>query len=152
MLSILSKSSKSEVSDKNEKFPITNDTKINNILQKHSKVFSGIGKCKNKIITVHAKENAKPCIQPIRPIPFHLRKKFDSTVQDMIDQGVFEEYSGSAEWISNPVIIPKDDGSIRISKLDLNQAFFQFEISEQSKSFTTFYGNGNYNYNQPFQF
>ena len=28
------------------------------------------------------------------------------------------------------------------SKLDLNQAFFQFEISEESKELTTFYGNG----------
>ena len=49
--------------------------------------------CKDKVITLHTKENAKPCIQPIRPIPFHLRKKFNSTVDQMIE-GIFEEYNG----------------------------------------------------------
>ena len=94
----------------------------------------------------------------------------------MISKGIFDEYNGPNEWISNPVIIPKEDGILRItgdyrnmnkhlinthcpipridelrasmngcryfSKLDLNQAFFQFEISEESKSLTTFYVNG----------
>ena len=94
----------------------------------------------------------------------------------MISEGIFEEYTGPNEWISNPVIIPKDDGSIRItidyrnvnkhlinthnpipriddlraamngckyfSKLDLNQAFFQFELSPESTPLTTFYANG----------
>ena len=125
--------------------------------------------------TLHTKDNVKPCIQPIRPIPFHLRKKFNSTVDQMIE-GVFEEYNGQNEWISNPVIVPKDDKSIHIpidyrnvnkslinshslipriddlqasmngcqyfTKLDLNPAFFQFPISEESKKLTTFYANG----------
>ena len=94
----------------------------------------------------------------------------------MISKGIFEEYNGPNEWISNPVIIPKEDGSLHItvdyrnmnkhlinthspipridelrasmngcryfSKLDLNQVFFQFEISEESKPLTTFYANG----------
>ena len=33
----------------------------------------------------------------------------------MIEKGVFEEYNGPNEWVSNPVIVPKDDGSIRIT-------------------------------------
>ena len=57
--------------------PETNDTKINAIVRKYSKIFYGIGKCKNRKITLHTKTNAKPCIQPIRPISFHLRKQFD---------------------------------------------------------------------------
>ena len=94
--------------------PETNDPIIKELLKEHSEIFNGIGKCKDKVITLHTKENAKPCIQPTRPIPFHLRKKFNFTVDQMIE-GVFEEYNGSNEWISTPVIVPKDDKSIRIT-------------------------------------
>ena len=94
--------------------PEINDPIIKELLKEHSEIFNGIGKCKDKVITLHTKENAKPCIHPIRPIPFHLRKRFNSTVDQMIE-GVFEEYNGPNEWISNPVIVPKDDKSIRIT-------------------------------------
>ena len=94
----------------------------------------------------------------------------------MVQEGIFKVHLGPTEWLSNPVIVCKDDNSIRItidyrnlnkslltthcpipriddlkasmngcryfSKLDLNQAFFQLEISEDSKRLTTFYANG----------
>ena len=92
-----------------------NDAIIRELLKEHSEIFNGIGKYKDKVITLHTKDNVKPCIQPIRPIPFHLRKKFNSTVDQMIEEGVFEEYNGPNEWSSNPVIVPKNDKSIRIT-------------------------------------
>ena len=95
--------------------PETDDPTINTIVRKYSKLFFGIGKCKNRKITLHTKTDAKPCIQPIRPIPFHLRKKIDDTVNDIIKQGVCEESVGPTEWLSNPVIVPKGDGTIRIT-------------------------------------
>ena len=55
--------------------PETNDPIIKELLKDHSEIFNGIGKCEDKVITLHTKEDAKPCIQPIRPIPFHLREK-----------------------------------------------------------------------------
>ena len=61
------------------------------------------------------KDSAKPCIQPIRPIPFLLCKKFDAEVDKMIKAGVFEEHKGPTEWLSNPVIVPKNDEAIRIT-------------------------------------
>ena len=33
----------------------------------------------------------------------------------MLQEGVFKEHSGPTEWISNPVIVPKKDGTIRIT-------------------------------------
>ena len=94
----------------------------------------------------------------------------------MISKGVFEEHKGPTEWLFNPVIVPKDDGELRITvdyrslsksllntnapipsitdlqasmngssyytKLDLNQAFFQFEIFDESKKRTTIHANG----------
>ena len=82
------------------KLPNLNDENIKTIINKHTKVFSGIGKCKDKKITLHLKDSAKPCIQPIRPIPFHLQKKIDAEVDNMIKEGVFEEHKGPTEWLS----------------------------------------------------
>ena len=61
------------------------------------------------------KGSAKPCIQPIRPIRFHLRKKFDAKVDKMIKEGVFEEHKGPTEWLSNPAIIQENDEAICIT-------------------------------------
>ena len=33
----------------------------------------------------------------------------------MIKEGVFEEHKGPTEWLSNPVIVPKNDEAIRIT-------------------------------------
>ena len=57
-------------------------------------IFKGIGKYKNKEITLNLKANAKPVIQPIRPIPYHLKEKFDATVDEMVKQGIYDEHSG----------------------------------------------------------
>ena len=43
---------------------------------------------------------------------YHLRKKFDETIDDMIKQGICEEYTGPVEWLSNPVLITKDEDAL----------------------------------------
>ena len=162
-----------------EKYPTTDNPRVKAILEKRSKSFySRIGKCKNMKISLHEKEETKSRsgnIQPERSIPFHLREKFDASVDKLIKEGVFEEHEGPTEWISNPVIVPKDNdirvtvdyrnvnkhllnthcpipriddirasmnGCKYFSKLDLRQAFFQFELTEESKKYTVFYANG----------
>ena len=168
-----------EIELEEEKYPETDNPRIQEIIQKRTKrFFSRIGKSKSKKITLHAKDDqssASGHIQPERSLPFHLRKKFDETIDKLIAEGVFEEHEGPAEYISNPVLVPKDDG-LRVtvdyrnvnkhllnthcpipkvddlrasmngcqyfSKLDLRQAFFQFELTEESKKYTVFYANG----------
>ena len=73
------------------------------------KNFLSIGRCKDKRITPHLKDFAKSCIQPVRQIPFHLRKKINAVIDKIIKEEVIEKYNGPTEWLSNPVIVPKDD-------------------------------------------
>ena len=96
------------------KLPTSDDPIINSYLQKFHKRFEGIGKC-DKVVTLHQNEKPKPFIQPQRPIPFHLRKQFDSYCDKLIEQGIFEESEGPSEWISNPVIVTKPEGGTRIT-------------------------------------
>ena len=164
-----------------ENYPETDNPRIQEILLKRSKrFFNRIGKCKSKKIILHAKDDPRCAaghIQPERSLPFHLRKKFDATVDKLIQEGVFEEHEGPAEYISNPVLVPNDDklrvtvdyrnvnkhllnthcpipkvddlratmnGCKYFSKLDLRQAFFQFELTEESKKYTVFYASGRF--------
>lgn len=100
--------------DSLDQTPVSDDLLINSYIQKYHEQFQGIGKC-NKIITLHQTDNPKPVIQPQRPIPFHLRSKFDNECNQLLQKGIFEEVDGPSEWISNPVIVPKPDGDIRIT-------------------------------------
>ena len=75
----------------------TINPRIDSLIKKFPQIFKGICKCKNKVITLNLKANAKPVIQPIRPIPYHLKEKFDATVDEMVKQRIFEEHSGPSQ-------------------------------------------------------
>ena len=95
--------------------PTTNNEIINKLINTYENIFKGLGKCNSKNIRLHLREDAKPIAQPTRPIPLHLKKRFDDEVQDMISKGVFEEHKGLTEWLSNLMIVPKDDGQLQIT-------------------------------------
>ena len=97
-----------ETMEEKAEIPTSEDPKIQSFIMKFRKQFIGVGKC-DRTITLHQTENPKPFVQPRRPIAFHLRKKFDNACNEMIRQGIFEECDGPNEYVSNPVLVPKDD-------------------------------------------
>ena len=42
-------------------------------------------------------------------MPFHLRKKLEKELNKMEGEGLIEEHTGPALWISNTILAPKDD-------------------------------------------
>ena len=63
----------------------------------------------------------QPVAQPPRPIPFHLRERFDREILRMEQHGIIEEHHGPAPWVSNAVLAPKDDGGVRVT-IDMREA------------------------------
>ena len=56
----------------------TSSQTIGEVLQdKYPKVFSGVGKLKDRAVQLHIHPNMKPVAQPIRRTPFSLRSKVD---------------------------------------------------------------------------
>ena len=88
---------------------------IANILSKYESVFSGLGKLNANPVHFHLKPDAKPVIQPPRHIPYHLQGAFDKLICDMEDDGFIEQHSGPVTWLTNPALVPKPDGCIRIT-------------------------------------
>ena len=63
--------------------PVTNDGKLNKVLEKHSAVFKGLGKLKDDAVKLNIDENVIPVAEPQRRIPFHIREKVKRAIENL---------------------------------------------------------------------
>ena len=97
-----------------------NDPIAETILQ-HPRAFEGIGTLKDNTVHFYIDSQVPPVAQPPRPVPFHLRERFDKEIQSMEETGIIGEHHGPTPWVSNVVLSPKDDGGIWVT-IDLREA------------------------------
>ena len=96
------------------------DPEKQKLLDNFPQLFKGVGKLEDYQVNFHIDSAVRPVCQPARPIPFHLRKKFVTEIEEMERQGIIEEHTGPSPWVSNVVLAPKDDGSVRVT-VDLRE-------------------------------
>lgn len=89
---------------------------IQDCLAGYPENFTGIGKLKNYKVKLHVNKD-KPVHVPPRSMPYHLKDRANQLIMEMIDQDVIEEHPPNepAPWVSNVVLAPKADGSLRIT-------------------------------------
>ena len=86
------------------------------------KLFQGVGLMKDYAVKLHIDESVKPVAQPHRRIPFHLRQKVESKIQDLLKADIIEPVEGPTPWVSPIVVVPKKESNeIRICT-DMRQA------------------------------
>ena len=85
------------------------------LIQQYPNVFTGIGKLQHHKAKIYIDSTVPPVAAPSRPIPFHLRDRFQNEIRKMEEADIIEPHIGPAPWISNPVLAPKDDGGIRVT-------------------------------------
>ena len=91
---------------------------IQNILAKRPEIYSNqLGKHNSYQVKLHTIPDIKPIISPIRPTPYHLTERIDKMLQTMINNDVIEEHpiGEPTPWISNAHLVPKKDGSLRMT-------------------------------------
>ena len=90
---------------------------IKDIIQKYPTNFSGLGKLQNHVVKLYADQSVKPVAVPPRIIPYHLQARFNEALQKMEEDDVIEKHpiDEPSPWVSCPVIVPKPDGSLRIT-------------------------------------
>ena len=76
---------------------------------------------KNKQISLDIDPTVKPIAQPYRRIPFNLRGKIRDKTTELLDMGKIEPVEGPAPWVNPVVIVPKNNGEIRLC-VDMRQA------------------------------
>ena len=65
-------------------------TKANKLKQQYPDVFEGVGKLKNKQISLDIDPTVKPVALPYRRIPFNLREKVQDKTTELLDPGIIE--------------------------------------------------------------
>ena len=91
---------------------------LQDVLAKRPNVFSSVlGKHRNYSVKLHVDKDVKPIVTPARPTAYHLVERIDSVIKEMIQNDVIEEHpvGEPAPWVSAPVIVPKSDGSLRVT-------------------------------------
>ena len=102
-------------------------TKAHDLKLQYPEVFEGVGKLKNKQISLDIDPTVKPVAQPYRRIPFNLREKVQDKTTELLELGIIEPVKGPAPWVNPVVIVPKNNGEIRlcIAMRQANQAIMQ---------------------------
>ena len=83
------------------------DIEISDVLKEFPSIFKGLGKLKNIQIKFNIDKEVEPVTQHLRRVPFHVRKKVEKKLQEMIEMDVIEEVTESTSWVSPIVAIPK---------------------------------------------
>ena len=84
----------------------TGNNEINKMMNEFKKVFEGLGKLKDVQIKFDIDESVKPVTQHLRRIPFHVRKKVDKKIQELLQLDIIEKVRDSTSWISPVVAVP----------------------------------------------
>ena len=74
-----------------------------------------MGTLKDYKVKLYLDENIKHTAELPRPVPFHLQKRFQVEIEKMEKEGIIEEHSGPAPWVSNVVLAPKENGSVCVT-------------------------------------
>ena len=85
--------------DPDESIPVDEQTRVQNIIDKHPSAFSGIGLLKDEEVSFHIDQTVPPVASPYRPVPLAYQKKL-SAIEDV-------DPNDHCPWISNVVITEK---------------------------------------------
>ena len=93
-----------------------NDNALTEILNRHAKVFDGLGKLKDEQVTLVVDEQQPPKMQPQRRIPYHMRMKIEAALRQLEKEDIIERVpeNQGTPWVSPIVVVPKKDGAVRI--------------------------------------
>ena len=77
-------------------------TKAHDLKLQYPEVFEGVGKLKNKQISLDIDPTVKPVAQPYRRIPFNLREKVQDKTTELLELGIINQWRdlplGSTLW------------------------------------------------------
>ena len=94
------------------------------IIDRHSSVFKGIGKKRYRQVELNVDKTVKPKIQPQSRVPFRIpkREQFDKILQELEESDIIEPVEGPTKWISSVALTSKADPSQLRLNIDITTA------------------------------
>ena len=84
-------------------------------------VFNGVGRLKNYQLKLHIDPQVTPVVQTMRRIPFSLKDKVTTKVNELLENDIIERVERPTTWISLVAVAPKPSGEIRL-RVDIRRA------------------------------
>ena len=91
----------------------TENASLDVLFDKYSNIFEGDGLLKGYTHKLHIDEKVIPVAQRLRRYPLNLRKQINEELHKLQEKDFIEPVNKPSKWISNLVIVPKKDGSVR---------------------------------------
>ena len=92
---------------------MTVECKYSNLVNEFSDCFGKIGNL-SKLHHLTIDPNCQPVIQAPRKIPFALCDRLKLELDRMVRLGIIDKVYGPTDWVSNLVIVEKDNGKLRV--------------------------------------
>ena len=93
----------------------------------YQSMYSGLGKLRDRKVTLHAKPNAKPVLQNARRLPFSQRPLVEAKIKELLELDIIEKAEGPTKFVSPIVVVPKPGGKeIRLC-IDMREVNAQIE-------------------------
>ena len=103
-------------------YSLTTEGNDVDIKRSYPEVFDGVGCLKNYKVHLHIDKNVTPIAQPVRRLPYGLREKVDTKLDELLNKGIIEQVPDiPTTWVSPLVVIPKANGDVRIC-VDMRKA------------------------------
>ena len=101
---------------------VADDT--NEVFEKYSDVFNGLGCITNIQYHINIYQSHKPVVHPPRRVPVKLHPKVQEELKRMEQLNVIEKVEDPTDWVNSMVTIIKPSGKLRIciDPRDLNRA------------------------------
>ena len=93
----------------------TESKEMNELLNKHSDRFEGLGKLKDVSLIIHTDDNVTPVAQKARRLPILMRQQVNAELDRLLDLDVIEPVTTPPTWV-NPIVVvlKKDSNNIRM--------------------------------------
>ena len=75
------------------------------IEDKYKDCFQGLGKLKDFQLKLHVDDSIQPVAQPVRRIPFSVRKQVEMKLKQLEEDDVIERVNGPTPWVSPLVVV-----------------------------------------------
>lgn len=88
--------------------------RVNDVESSVEEVVSAFPHVKGVKLRIPVKSGMKPVSQPVRRVPVAIKARVDETLTKLEKMDIIEEVHKPSEWCSALVIVPKDDGEVRL--------------------------------------
>ncbi|XP_062611303.1 uncharacterized protein K02A2.6-like [Saccostrea cucullata] len=82
-------------------------SELDRIVASRNSVFDGVGKLGNFQLKIHVDKTVTPVAQPLRRLPFNVRKSVNKKLEELEKMDTIEKVNSPTAWVSPLVIVPK---------------------------------------------